>query len=180
MFVRQAQIEADQAEANGEGDQASSTETAQIRRRVEQLRQQFQAIDQDQTGMVDTGELANALKSLNFSFDDKGIKEIVAEIDYYGNGMINYTEFIAAILSVEQTLTEEQLWTLFKKFDVDNTDYITEENLREAFNRQGRLQISRLEIDNIVRQHDTDYNGKISFEEFKKIFISANAKSEAV
>ena len=75
----------------------------------------------------------------------------MSEIDFYGNGMINYVEFIAAVLSVEQTLTEEQLWTLFKKFDVDNTDYITEKNLREAFNRQGRLQISALEIDNIVR-----------------------------
>ena len=57
------------------------------------------------------------------------------EIDYIGNGRINYSEFIAAILSVEQTLTDEQLWSLFKKFDVDNTDFITQQNLREAFNR---------------------------------------------
>jgi len=51
--------------------------------------------------MIDAGELAEALKKLNFSFDDEGIKGIVKEIDFYGNGMINYTEFIAAILSVE-------------------------------------------------------------------------------
>lgn len=51
--------------------------------------------------MVDTRELADALKQLNFNYDDQGIKEIVKEIDFYGNGMINYTEFIAAILSVE-------------------------------------------------------------------------------
>lgn len=57
--------------------------------------------------MIDAGELAAALKQLNFTFDDEGIKEIVKEIDFYGNGMINYREFIAAILSVEQTLTEE-------------------------------------------------------------------------
>ena len=129
--------------------------------------------------MVSNQELAEALKQLNFNFDDQGIQKIVSEIDFYGNGRINYVEFIAAVLSVEQTLTEEQLWTLFKKFDVDNTDYITEANLREAFNRQGRLQISALEIDNIVRQHDISNDGKLSFDEFKKIFISANAKNDA-
>lgn len=56
---------------------------------------------------------------------------------------------------------------------MDNTDYITNQNLREAFNRQGRLQISAMEIDEMVRKHDIDYSGKISFDEFKSIFITA-------
>ena len=85
--------------------------------------------------MIDERELAAALKKLNFSLDDEGIGKIIDEIDYVGNGRINYSEFIAAILSVEQTLNDEQLWGLFKKFDVDDTDQITAENLREAFNR---------------------------------------------
>ena len=53
--------------------------------------------------------------------------------------MINYTEFIAATLAVDEELNDEQLWSLFKKFDVDNTDFITVANLKEAFKRLGRL-----------------------------------------
>ena len=51
--------------------------------------------------MVSNQELAEALKQLNFNFDDQGIQKIVSEIDFYGNGRINYVEFIAAVLSVE-------------------------------------------------------------------------------
>ena len=143
-----------------------------MRERTEQLRQQFQAIDTDNTGMISAVELADALKKLQFDLSDDGIKKIVDEIDFYGNGLINYSEFIAAVLSVESTLTEEQLWTLFKKFDVDNTDQISTANLREAFNRLGQFQIPEEEIDQIIHQHDTDRNGQIDFDEFKNIFTS--------
>ena len=40
-------------------------------------------------------------------------------IDSNQNGMIDYTEFIAATLAVDEELNDEQLWSLFKKFDVD-------------------------------------------------------------
>lgn len=72
-----------------------------MRARAEQLRQQFEAIDTAHTGMISESELAAALKKLNFSLGDEGIKAIIEEIDYVGNGQINYSEFIAAILSVE-------------------------------------------------------------------------------
>lgn len=127
--------------------------------------------------MINASELAEALKQMNFDLSDAGIKAIVDEIDFYGNGLINYSEFIAAILSVESTLTGEQLWTLFKKFDIDNTDSISTENLREAFNRLGRFQISAEEIDQIILQHDTDRNGQIDFEEFKNIFTGSKTDS---
>ena len=88
--------------------------------------------------MIEATELANALKKLDLRLDDAGIQQIIEEIDYYGNGMINYSEFIAAALSVDQDLNDEQLWSLFKKFDVDNSDFITIDNLKEAFKRLGR------------------------------------------
>lgn len=120
--------------------------------------------------MIEATELANALKKLDLRLDDAGIQHIIEEIDYYGNGMINYSEFIAAALSVDQVLNDEQLWSLFKKFDVDNSDFITTDNLKEAFKRLGRTQIQGSEVEEIMRIHDIDHNGKIGFEEFKVIF----------
>ena len=108
------------------------------KKRAELLRQQFEAIDLDRSGMIRATELAAALKSLELRLDDAEIQRIISEIDYVGNGMINYSEFIAATLQIDQELNDEQLWSLFKKFDVDNTDRITIENLKEAFNRLGR------------------------------------------
>ena len=59
-------------------------------------------------------------------------------MDYFGNGKINYSEFLADTLSAKDTLTDETLWRLFKTFDVDDTDFISKANLLEAFQRLGR------------------------------------------
>jgi len=59
-------------------------------------------------------------------------------IDYKGNNKLNYSEFIAATLQVKKVLTQEKLVSLFKHFDVDDTDYITPENLKEAFAQAGK------------------------------------------
>ena len=79
---------------------------------------------------------------MNLGIDEKEIQEIIKEIDYVGNNLINYTEFLAASLSVSNTLTEEMLWSMFKKFDVDNTNVITIDNLKEAFKRMGSINVS--------------------------------------
>ena len=76
------------------------------------LKSQFEAIDTERNGMIEATELANALKKLELRLDDAEISQIIAEIDYYGNGMINYSEFIAAALSADQVLNDEQLWNL--------------------------------------------------------------------
>jgi Ca2+-binding EF-hand superfamily protein len=39
-------------------------------------------------------------------------------------------------------LTDELLWTLFKTFDIDDTNFISVQNLREAFHRLGRFEIT--------------------------------------
>lgn len=61
------------------------------------------------------------------------IKSIMENVDYKGNGTINYTDFLSATVSVESVLTNEKLLALFKHFDTDNSDYITPDNIREAF-----------------------------------------------
>ena len=62
------------------------------------------------------------------------------------------------------------LWRLFKKFDVDDTDYITKDNLFDAFTRLGKKNIEYREVDEIIKAHDIKNDGRISFAEFKLIF----------
>ena len=38
----------------------------------------------------------------------------------------------------KSNLNEEKMWNLFKYFDVNNTGYITVENLKEVTAREGR------------------------------------------
>ena len=54
-------------------------------------------------------------------------------VDYAGNGQINYSEFLAATVQTRAVLTDKRIYALFKHFDTDNSDYITPDNIREAF-----------------------------------------------
>ena len=49
----------------------------------------------------------------------KEIESIINEVDYQGNKMINYTEFLSATVAVKDILSEEKLKAIFKQFDVD-------------------------------------------------------------
>ena len=92
-------------------------------------------------------------------------------MDYYGNGKINYSEFLAATLSANDTITDEMLWQVFKTFDVDNTDFISQPNLIEAFKRLGRdYFVGEKQVKELIEIHDVAHDGKISFEEFKGMF----------
>ena len=68
--------------------------------------------------------------------------------------MINYTEFLAATLTLQDEITDDMYMRLFKKFDVDDTNYISKENLLDAFKRLGRNNITIEEVSEMIRVHD--------------------------
>ena len=60
------------------------------------------------------------------SVDDATVVRIIKEIDYVGNGKINYSEFLLATLSFSYVLNDEMFFRLFKRFDVDDTGEISQ------------------------------------------------------
>ena len=78
------------------------------------------------------------------------VNRIIENVDYAGNGKINYSEFLAATIEVKDVLTNEKLYALFKYFDTDNSGVITAENLREAFQKTGK-ELTQEEIAVILR-----------------------------
>ena len=51
---------------------------------------------------------------------------------------ISYSTFIGACLDKNNFLTDERLYSTFKQFDIDNTEAITLDNLKEVMARSGR------------------------------------------
>ena len=104
------------------------------------------------------------------------VKKIMKNVDYQGNGKINYTEFLAATVSIRSVLTDEKLYALFKHFDTDNSDYITPDNIREAFQISGR-ELTEAETKQIFTDHDVVGDGRLSFTEFRAIFFENEGMS---
>lgn len=128
-------------------------------------------MDKDHTGMISFAELKQAFEmNATKSMSSQRIKSIMINVDYEGNGKINYSEFLAATVSVRSVLTNEKLYALFKHFDTDNSDFITPDNIREAFLQNGR-ELSSQQTKNILRDHDIMGDGRLSFDEFRGIFF---------
>jgi Ca2+-binding EF-hand superfamily protein len=77
--------------------------------KIDDLKEQFQKIDTDGTGLIDANELKTAIKNSNYQIPDEKIDEIIDEVDYFGNNQINYTEFLVATMDVKNFLDDSKL-----------------------------------------------------------------------
>ena len=71
------------------------------------LNEQFKLLDKDGSGMIDAQELV-ALQNKGFNLPKEDIDEIIKQLDYFGNGKINYSEFMAATYDMELFLSGEE------------------------------------------------------------------------
>ena len=71
---------------------------------------------------------------------------------------------------MREVLTNAKLYALFKHFDTDDSEYITPENIKEAFAVHGK-NLTDAQMKDILKTHDTVGDGRINFDEFKAIFV---------
>jgi len=55
--------------------------------------------------MVLASELTDVLKKKGVNLDEDEINQIIKEVDYYGNGKINYSEFLVATMDMDRILS---------------------------------------------------------------------------
>lgn len=70
-------------------------------------------MDKDQTGDITVNELREALNEAMIKIDDTELDKIVNEVDYHGDRMINYSEFLSATIQVKNILTDEKLLAIY-------------------------------------------------------------------
>ena len=87
--------------------------------------------------MITKKELKESLTKANLPITDKDINSIFSQIDLNGDEKINYSEFIAATISVKNFLDEKKIKAIFKQFDTDNSGKITSDDIVNAMNKLG-------------------------------------------
>jgi len=104
---------------------------------IEELRLEFVHIDKDRTGLISAAELKQAIKASNIDIPDDQVEQIIDEVDYFGNGKINYTEFLVATLDVKMFMDDNKMQAIFNQFDTDGSGVITKDNIITAMNKIG-------------------------------------------
>ncbi|KMT09610.1 hypothetical protein BVRB_6g130630 [Beta vulgaris subsp. vulgaris] len=144
------------------------------------LRDQFDAIDIDKSGTISLEEMRQALaKDLPWKLKDSRVTEIVEAIDSNTDGLVDFTEFVAATLHVHQMQEHDnEKWqqlsqAAFEKFDVDKDGFITPEELKLHTGLKGS-------VDPLLEEADIDKDGKISLAEFRRLLRSASLSSRKI
>ncbi|XP_058179789.1 calcium-dependent protein kinase 28 [Rhododendron vialii] len=141
------------------------------------LRDQFDAIDEDKSGAISLEEMRQALaKDLPWKLKESRVLEILQAMDSNTDGLVDFSEFVAATLHVNQLeehnseMWEQRSQAAFEKFDVDRDGYITPEELKMHTGLKGS-------IDPLLEEADIDKDGKISLSEFRKLLRNASMSS---
>ncbi|KAK4790859.1 hypothetical protein SAY86_031272 [Trapa natans] len=143
------------------------------------LRDQFDAIDVDKNGAISLEEMREALsKDIPWEMKDSRVLEIVQAIDSNTDGMVDFSEFVAATLHVHQLEEhdsgkwQERSLAAFEKFDIDKDGYITPEELRLYTGLRGS-------VEPLLQEADMDNDGKISLPEFQRLLRTASCSPTA-
>jgi calcium-dependent protein kinase len=96
-----------------------------------EVRQYFEALDGNKRGTVRRKTFKKVMSG-EFNVPVEEADQIFKAMDACNDDEIKYSEFLAAMVSTQITLTDELLKATFLKFDTEETGYITETSLREV------------------------------------------------
>jgi len=169
---------------------------------IMKLRRVFQSIDKDQSGTLTIQEMDEALIALEVTESSrKEMSTIMRNIDADGSGELEYTEFLAAMLTQDQYLQEDVCKGAFCLLDVDADGTLSQHDLRALLTASsdaatakpkgprdsvsGQVMLSQAameEIEQIMAEVDENGDGGVSFEEFWTLMKEdgPNIKSAAV
>ena len=137
---------------------------------IQKLREAFEIIDKDKTGEIKYSEIPLIFEKAGIKPNKGEIDNIWDSLDFHQDGIINYTEFLAATISSINFDKEEKLWNVFKYFDQDDDGYISGESVIEDLKINNDLAIQEKELSNLFKGLKSS-GTKIDFEEFKKLFF---------
>ena len=103
------------------------------------------------------------------------IERIFRQVDVNHSNVVNYTEFLAAAIETQGIIEEYRYAEAFDQMDIDDTGYISRENLRHMLGKNSSEEL----IDRLMEEADLKKDGRISYEEFLEVLNSSHRQSVA-
>ena len=137
------------------------------------FKEAFNLFDKDGNGFINTDELASLLRSLGQNNTEAELQEIISEVDIDGNGSIDFPEFltIMARKMKENNNKDEEIHEIFKVFDKEGNGFISVAELSHVMISLGE-EITEEEVKEMIKEADIDGDGQVSYEDFKKFYLS--------
>ncbi|KAD5317339.1 hypothetical protein E3N88_17285 [Mikania micrantha] len=141
-----------------------------------ELREVFRSFDRNNDGSLTQLELGSLLRSLGLTPSPDQLDALIQKADTNSNGFVEFSEFVALVspelLPAKSPYTDDQLKQLFKMFDRDGNGYITAAELAHSMAELGHA-LTAEELTGMIKEADTDGDGRINFQEFSRAITSA-------
>ena len=132
------------------------------------LKKVFNQFDANGDGKISVSELGNVFKSMGTSYTEAELNQVLDDIDIDRDGFINMEEF-AAICRSSSSATEVR--EAFDLYDQNKNGLISSSEIHKVLNRLG-MTCSVEDCVRMIGRVDTDGDGNVNFEEFKKMMSS--------
>ncbi|CAN8286922.1 unnamed protein product [Cochlearia groenlandica] len=127
------------------------------------IKQRFQVMDTSNRGKITIDELRIGLQKLGIVVTQDDIQILMDAGDVDRDGYLDVNEFVAMSVHIRKIGSDDHLKKAFSFFDQNNSGYIEIEELRETLADEID---SEEVVESIIRDVDTNQDGRISYEEF--------------
>ena len=130
----------------------------------------FKSLDENSDGVLTMEEIQKGLEICNFGdkFKNDDIIKMFNDMDVDKNGLINFTEFISAMMDYEKYVKKEHLLECFNNYDIDKSGKISFDEFCDMI--QPGSPEEKEELFALYKKFDTDGDGEIDFNEFVEGF----------
>ncbi|KAJ4760605.1 Calcium-dependent protein kinase [Rhynchospora pubera] len=132
---------------------------------VADIKDLFDRLDVRHTGEITFDELKDGLRKAGHDIPNSDALVLMEAADVDGSGTLDIGEFMAVAIHIQKIGNDEHIRKAFEYFDSDHNGFIEIEELREHLAHDLGSNFEEI-INAIVRDVDTDKDGKISYEEF--------------
>ena len=139
------------------------------------LREVFLQMDEDRTGHISLHEMQRVLVS-RAGMDEGEVEQIFSRLDQDEQKTISYSEFLAATLSKRFYMREGRIRAAFQKLDIDNSGYITADNLKDMLGDD----FTPKRVQEMIAEADIGGDGRIDYQEFLGLFREQAGASASV
>jgi calcium-dependent protein kinase len=144
---------------------------------VKGLREAFLSLDKNNDGMLSLAEMKEGLGRAGVSVPAGDIQAIMDGIDADCSGVIDYTEFLAAMMERKEYLQVDVCWSAFRVFDLDGDGKVSKSELATML-RGGGDSRGVLDADTcaeVLKEVDRNGDGVVDFDEFMSMLRGARS-----
>ena len=134
---------------------------------IDEFKEAFQLFDKNGDGTIQANELIEVMKSINITATTEEILDMIKDVDTDGDGNISFDEFV--VMMQKGGDEDLELREAFNVFDKDKNGEIDREELKDVLKTLTGVSHSEAEIDLMIKEADTNNDGKVNFQEFKKM-----------